>query len=126
MYTDPLADLLTRLRNASAARHVLTHVPASRLKREVLQVLKEKARIADFSDVEKDGQKFIQVSLIPNTKLSLKRISSPGQRIYRKSKDLFPVLKGYGLSIVSTSQGVMTGDDAKAKGVGGEVLCEVY
>jgi small subunit ribosomal protein S8 len=126
MNTDPIADLLTRLRNASAARHDETTIPASRLKRELLRVLEEKGRISGFQEVQDAaGKPQLKVRLIAGSSLSLRRVSSPGQRIYIKAKDIYPTLRGYGLSIVSTSEGLMTGDDARAKGIGGEVLCEV-
>ena len=125
MNTDPIADLLTRLRNAAMARHEVTEVPSSKMKKEILRVMKEHQLIEDFSEKAGDGvQKVLAVKLIPRKQLSLKRVSTPGQRIYKKANELYPVLRGYGISIVSTSQGIMTGDQARKKGVGGEVLCE--
>lgn len=127
MYTDPIADLLTRIRNASMARHETTTVPSSKVKKQILQVMKDQGLIENFSEKSTDGpQKDLVINLILGKKVSLKRISKPGQRIYRKSEELFPVLRGYGFSIVSTSQGIMTGDDARKKGVGGELICEAY
>jgi small subunit ribosomal protein S8 len=123
MNTDPIADLITRIRNASMAGKTSTVVPASKIKSEILKVMKEKELIADF---QKGEEQMIIISLHPNKELSLKRISKPGQRIYRKAKELFPVLRGYGISIISTSQGVMTGEEAKKKGLGGELICEAH
>lgn len=125
MNTDPIADLLTRLRNAAMARHEVTEVPSSKMKKEILRVMKENELIEDFSERAGEGpQKVLSVKLIPRKQLSLKRISKPGQRIYKKAEELFPVLRGYGISIVSTSQGIMTGDQARKKKIGGELLCE--
>jgi small subunit ribosomal protein S8 len=126
MHTDPIADLLTRIRNASKARHEKTTVPASRIKKEILRVLKQKNFIEDFKESGEGALKTITISLVSGKELSLDRVSKPGQRIYKKSTDLRPVLRGYGFSIISTSQGIMTGDEAKKKGMGGELICEVY
>jgi small subunit ribosomal protein S8 len=127
MYTDPIADLLTRIRNASMARHESTSVPSSKMKKLILQVMKDKEFIKDFKEVAQEGpQKAISISLIQGKKVTLKRISKPGQRIYKKAEELFPVLRGFGFSIISTSQGIMTGDEARKKGVGGELICEAY
>jgi len=128
MNTDPIADLLTRIRNANMAGLDNTTVPSSKKKIEVLRVMKEKKFITDFKEVSGTNphQKTLQINLEPKKKLYLKRISKPGQRIYRKAKDLYPLLKGYGISIVSTSQGVMTGIEARKKKIGGEVICEIH
>ena len=126
MNTDPIADLLTRIRNASMARHDATTVPASKIKQQILKVMKEKELIEDFQMAEKEGFKTLNIKLHPGKKVTLKRISKPGQRIYKKADELYPVLRGYGFSIVSTSQGIMTGEDARKKGIGGELLCEAY
>ena len=129
MHTDPIADLLTRLRNASLARQQRTSVPNSRTKLEIVRILKDKELIAGFHEkpVEgKVGRTMLDIELIPEKKLSLKRISKPGQRIYKKAHELFPVLHGFGISIISTSQGIMTGEEARKKGSGGELLCEIH
>jgi|CXWL01.1.fsa_nt_gi small subunit ribosomal protein S8 len=126
MHTDPIADLLTRIRNATMANHERTKVPSSVLKKEILRVMKEKQAIQNFSEMEQDGpRKMIDIQLVPGRRLSLKRVSTPGQRIYKKSTELYPVLRGYGFSIVSTSQGIMTGEEARKKGMGGELICEI-
>ncbi|MDP2691849.1 MAG: 30S ribosomal protein S8 [Candidatus Gracilibacteria bacterium] len=127
MNTDPIADLLTRIRNANMAQHEVTTVPSSKIKREILRVMKEKAFIKDFQESKSEGpQKTLSIQLLPGKKLNLKRISRPGQRIYKTSQELFPVLRGYGFSIVSTSQGIMTGDEARKKRIGGEIICEIH
>lgn len=127
MNTDPIADLLTRIRNASMAHHENTSVPSSKIKKEMLRVLKEKEIIKDFREVQEEGvMKTISIKLIPGKKITLKRVSKPGQRIYKKSDQIFPILRGYGFSIISTSQGVMTNDEARKKGIGGEILCEAH
>lgn len=126
MNTDPIADLLTRIRNASMARLETTSVPASKIKQQILRVMKEKELIEGYEAQTKDGFSVINIKLIPGKKVTLKRISKPGQRIYKKAEEIFPVLRGYGFSIVSTSQGIMTGEEARKKGVGGELICEAY
>lgn len=126
MHTDPIADLLTRIRNATKARHENTTVPASQIKKEILRVMKEKKYIEDFKEMGEGVQKLINIKLVPGRELSLDRVSKPGQRIYKKSTDIKPVLRGYGFSIISTSQGIMTGEEARKKGMGGELICEVY
>ncbi|MDF2379265.1 MAG: 30S ribosomal protein S8 [Candidatus Gracilibacteria bacterium] len=128
MNTDPIADLLTRIRNANMAGLSKMSVPSSKAKKNILQVMKDKDFIKDFTEVsgEKAHEKSILVSLSPERKLYLKRISKPGQRIYKKAGEIYPVVRGYGISIVSTSQGVMTGDDARKMNIGGEVLCEIH
>lgn len=127
MHTDPIADLLTRIRNASKARHETTTVPSSRMKKEILKVMKDQKVIEDFMEKADQGvQKEITIKLVQDRELSLDRVSKPGQRIYKKSTELLPVLRGFGFSIISTSQGVMTGKEARKKGMGGELICEVY
>lgn len=127
MNTDPIADLLTRIRNANQARHESTNVPSSKTKKEILRVMKEKKFIEDFQEMKSDSiQKTINIKLFPDKKLSLKRISKPGQRIYKHASELYPVLSGYGFSIISTSKGIMTGAQARKQGIGGELLCEVH
>ena len=88
--------------------------------------MKEKKFIEDYSEVDGSNvQKNINIKLTPGKILNLKRISKPGQRIYKQSTDLFPILRGFGFSVLSTSQGIMTGEEARKKGIGGEVICEV-
>lgn len=127
MITDPIADLLTRIRNAVQAKQQKTIVPHSKLKVSILGVLKKNGYIEGYK-IEKQGvMDEIMVELKPDiSSLHLKRVSSPGQRIYIKQKAIKPVLNGYGIAILSTPKGVMTEQDARKNGVGGEVLCEVW
>ena len=127
MVTDPIADLLTRIRNAVKAKHSKTVVAYSKLKVAILEVLKQHKYIEDYK-VIKVGS-FDQIEIVLNEvheALHLKRISKPGQRIYMKKGDLKPVLNGYGIGVISTPKGVMTTSDARKSGLGGELLCEVW
>ena len=128
--TDPIADMLTRLRNAQAIRKFEVSMPASRLKAAIARVLKEEGYIRDFSVQEQDGKAVLSITLryFENKPVigSIQRISRPGLRIY-KSKDELPRVKGgLGIAIISTSRGVMTDRAARAAGYGGEVLCSVF
>lgn len=127
--TDPISDLLTRVRNGQRAGKTQVSMPASKLKAEVLRVLKEEGYIADFSKIEDDGKPVLNVELkyyqgAPVIE-KLQRVSRPGLRIYKGKDELPKVLGGLGVAIVSTSKGVMSDRDARAKGEGGEVLCVV-
>lgn len=127
MTTDPIADLLTRIRNAVKAQHDKTLVPYSKLKVAILDVLKKNTFIVDFKIVKIGAFDEIEIKLNPELKeLNLKRISKPGQRIYLKKGDIKPVLRGYGISVISTPKGVMTGKEAHRSGVGGELICEAW
>jgi len=132
MTTDPIADYLTRIRNAVQARHKVVEIPASNLKREMTKILKEKGYILNYKFVDDDKQGVIKIALKynPRTKIpairKLERASRPGLRRYVGSEDLPRVLNGLGISILSTSSGVMTEKEAKKKKVGGEVLCYIY
>jgi len=127
MTTDPIASLLTQVRNAARARHTKTAVPYSRLKCAVLEVLKKQHFIDDFR-VEKAGTfQEILIHLNPSrSQISLKRISKPGQRIYITSRQIKPVMNGYGIGVISTPQGMMTTREARQKKLGGELICEVW
>lgn len=125
---DPVADMLTRVRNAQQSNHTSVSFPASKIKEEVLRVLREEGYINDYHVIEHDGHKQIMVELKyyqgrPVIE-RIKRISRPGLRVYRNAKNLGKV-SGFGVAILTTSQGVMTQKSAKAKGIGGEVICEV-
>lgn len=128
MNTDPIADLLTRIRNAVKARQSKTVVPYSKLKKAILDVMKKRKFISDYKIVKgKNTFDMIEVEFNSElNKLNLKRVSKPGQRIYVKKGSIKPVLYGYGISIFSTPQGVMTGDEAVKAGVGGEFLCQIW
>jgi|SRR6478672_508717 len=129
--TDPIADMLTRVRNAIAAKHTRVDIPGSKLKMEVARILKEEGYINNYT-VKGEGPKYmIRVFLRYDAKgvssiTRLERVSRPGRRVYVGSQDIKKVLGGYGVSIVSTSRGLMTGKRARAERVGGEVLAEVY
>ena len=127
---DPIADLLTRVRNAQQAHHTAVEMPNSRLKQEVARVLKDEGYIADFSIAVEDGGKAslkIRLKYYQGRPVidKIKRVSRPGLRIYRGKDELPRVRGGYGIAIISTSHGLMSDRAARAAGHGGEVLCEV-
>jgi small subunit ribosomal protein S8 len=129
--SDPIADMLTRVRNASRARHTEVVVPASRTKREIARILKEEGFIADVRE-ERDGvAQLLRIQLkyvdgkVPVVS-GLKRISKPGLRVYAQKTDIPRVLGGLGIVIVSTSKGIMTGAQAKQAALGGEILAYVW
>ena len=129
--TDPVADFLTRIRNAMRARHQKLDVPASKLKAEIARILKEEGYIANFKPAEEDGMKLLRVYLKYDTSnqsviRDLKRISRPGCRVYQGKDDIRRVQGGLGIAILTTPKGVMTGRQARREGVGGELLCEVW
>ncbi len=130
--TDPIADFITRIRNAVKANHRIVQVPASNLKKEMTKILKEKGYILDykFDDDSKQGLIKIALKYHPVTKVpairNLTRISKPGLRKYAGIEKMPRVLNGLGIAILSTSKGVMTDKEAKQEKVGGEVLCYVY
>jgi small subunit ribosomal protein S8 len=129
--TDPIADLLTRLRNALQAAKKEVRVPYSKLKKEVLRVLKEQGYILDYHPEMQGKQGILRIELKygPDGEQviqHLQRVSRPGRRIYRPAAELPNVLDGLGVAVVSTSKGVISNLEAKRLGVGGEVLCEVW
>jgi len=128
--TDPIADMLTRIRNASAARLPVVNIPSSNLKQEIARVLKEKGFIKKFVVVEDGKQGIIKMLLRYTNGTSaiqgIQRLSRPGLRRYANVEKLPKVLNGLGYAIISTSQGVMTDHEARKLGVGGEVLCKVW
>lgn len=130
MNTDPIADLLTRIRNAGTAQHSRANVPNSRVKREILRVLEEEGYISGFEQVDGVGPGGIRIRLKfhdgKHVITGLRRESKPGQRRYVSAADIPEVLNGLGVAIMTTSKGVMTGKQAKEQGVGGEVLCTVW
>jgi small subunit ribosomal protein S8 len=132
MYTDPIADYLTRVRNAIAAGHKLVEIPASNLKKEITRVLHEQGYIRKYKFVDNGPQGSIKIALKYDRRTkkpaitSLQRASTPGLRHYAKVKSMPRVMNGLGIAIISTPKGVMTGKNAKAENVGGEVLCYVY
>lgn len=128
---DPISDLLTRIRNASRAGHAKVDLPASNLKQEVCRVLKEEGFIEDFIVSEEPAPGMIRVTLrytgerVPVLH-GLKRVSRPSLRVYVGAKQIKPVRSGLGISILSTSRGVMTGRNAYREKIGGEVICEIW
>lgn len=132
MVTDPIADFLTRIRNAQMASHRIVEIPASNLKKRITEILYDKGYILKykFEDDTKQGVIKIALKYDPQSKVpaiqSLERVSRPGLRTYSKPDSFKRVKNGLGISIISTSKGVMTDKEAKAQNVGGEVLCNVY
>jgi small subunit ribosomal protein S8 len=131
--TDPIADLLTRIRNALMARHKIVEAPASNLKKEVARILFEKGYILGYKVIEGEGaQNTLKIALKYNPKnkkpaiKSIKRVSRPGLRKYVGADEMPRVLNGLGVAILSTSRGLMTDKEAKKENIGGEVLCYVY
>ncbi len=129
--TDPIADLLTRIRNASSAKHDSVEIPASNMKKAICQILLDEGYIKDFSVAEDGKQGVITVTLkyLEGKKpviTGLRRVSKPGLRIYSNVEDMPKVIKGLGVAIVSTSKGVMTDRQARKEKVGGEVLAFVW
>ncbi len=131
MISDPISDMLTRVRNALQARHPKVDVPSSKLKMELARILKEEGYILNFKLVEEGPTKTIRLYLkytATNEPVisKIERISKPGCRIYAGSKEIPKVLGGLGVNILTTSRGIMTGADARKAGVGGEVLCRIW
>ncbi|EAQ82590.1 MULTISPECIES: 30S ribosomal protein S8 [Blastopirellula] len=131
MMTDPIADMLTRIRNAVRVEHPHVEMPSSKVKQGVADVLKREGYIWDWEEVEAEPANQIRLELKygPNGERviqTIRRISKPGRRIYTKSRDLRPVLDGLGISVISTSHGVISDREARQKNVGGEILCEIW
>ncbi|MDR9458522.1 MAG: 30S ribosomal protein S8 [Dehalococcoidia bacterium] len=130
MVTDPIADMLTRIRNAVLARHEFTLVPSSRMKLSIAKILKEEGFIRDYEVLKGQPQRVIKIYLKYAEKepviSGLKRISKPGLRIYVQRKEIPRVYGGTGIAIISTPKGVMIGQQAWRQGLGGEMLCYVW
>src|SRR5690349_11493989 len=129
--TDPISDMLTRIRNAAQARHAKVDMPASRLKVEIARILKEEGYISHFKNAEEGGRNFLTVFLKYGPKgekviTNIERVSRPGCRVYVSKTEIPRVLGGLGINIVTTSHGVMTGKQARKQGFGGELLCNIY
>ena len=129
--TDPVADLLARIRNAIRARHQKVDVPASKLKLEIARILKEEGYVSNFKITEEEGHKVLRIYLkyANNNEAvisNLSRVSSPGCRVYVRRREIPRVLGGLGINILTTPRGVMTGRQARKEGVGGEILCEIW
>ena len=128
--TDPIADMLTRIRNANAARHATVDVPASNMKKAIAEILLEEGYIKNYQVLPDGVQGTIKITLKYNEKeqviKGLRRVSKPGLRVYVGAEDLPRVLKGLGIAIISTSKGIMTDKKARAANVGGEVLAFIW
>ena len=128
---DPIADFLTRIRNAGMARHEKVEIPHSKMKAEMARILKEQGYINDYSEQSAGAEKRLIIELKYSSDgqraiTGLRRMSRPGRRVYRKQTNIPRVLDGLGVAILSTSRGVLTDHEARRVGVGGEVLCFVY
>ena len=130
MMTDPIADMLTRIRNAGRVEHPTVDIPLSKVKRGVADVLKREGYIWDWEEVEEQPVSALRLVLkYPGGESviqKIQRVSKPGRRVYNRSKDLRPVLNGLGISIISTSSGVLSDREARSQNIGGEVLCQIW
>ena len=131
MMTDPIADILTRIRNAVRVERPHVDMPASKVKCGVADVLKREGYIWDWQEVEAEPARQLRIELKygPNREpviRRIRRVSKPGCRIYSKARDLRPVLNGLGITVISTNRGVISDREARARNLGGEVLCEIY
>jgi small subunit ribosomal protein S8 len=128
--TDPIADMLTRIRNATIVRDKIVEIPASKIKMEILKILKEEGYIQDFEAGDDAPKSMVKVYLKYNGKekviSGLKRISKPGLKVYARKDEIPKVLGGLGIAVMSTSKGIMTDRKARTEGIGGEVLCYVW
>lgn len=129
--SDPVADMLTKIRNAAQARHEKVDIPASKLKLEIVKILKTEGFVKNFKKVQEEGHSVIRIFLKYDDQNEsvihgLEKISTPGRRVYSGYKEMPRVMNGYGIVIVSTSSGVTTGRKAKEKMVGGELVCKVW
>lgn len=128
---DPISDLITRLRNAMRAGHERVDIPASRLRGDLLRVLEAEGYIGGFRKAEEKGRPLLRVQLKYDGEgepivVGLERVSKPGRRVYARSREIPEVLGGLGISIVSTSKGIVTGREARESRLGGEILCNVW
>ena len=131
MMTDPIADMLTRIRNAVRVERPHVDMPISKVKRGVADVLKREGYIWDWKEIEDNPVSHLRLELKygPNGERvirTIKRVSKPGRRIYSRAKDLRPVLNGLGISVISTSRGVVSDREARQRNLGGEVLCQIW
>ena len=129
--TDPIADMLTRIRNANSAKHETVDIPASNMKKAIAQILLDEGYIASYKIIEDEKQGVIRVTLKYGVNKAqvitgLRRVSKPGLRIYSNVEDMPKVMKGLGIAIISTSKGIMTDKEARKQNVGGEVLAFVW
>ena len=129
--TDPIADMLTRIRNANTVGHETVEIPASKMKKAIAEILKEEGYITDFDVIEDDKQGMIKVTMKYGANKErvisgIKKISKPGLKVYAKANDVPKVLGGLGIAIISTSKGIVSDKEARNLGVGGEVICYVW
>ena len=129
--TDPIADMLTRIRNANTVGHETVEIPASKMKKAIAEILKEEGYIADFEMIEDDKQGMIKVTMKYGANkerviCGIKKISKPGLKVYAKANEVPKVLGGLGIAIISTSKGIVSDKEARKLGVGGEVICYVW
>jgi small subunit ribosomal protein S8 len=129
--SDPIADMLTRIRNAGKAKFNSVDIPGSKIKTEIAKVLKREGYIRNYKFIKDSKQGILRVYLKYNRNqdsviYSMKRVSKPGRRVYVKSKDVKPIYSGTGVIILSTSSGIMTDKEARAANVGGEILCNIW
>ncbi len=131
MMTDPIADMLTRIRNAVRVERTFVDMPASRIRKGIAEVLKREGYIWDYQEIDAQPGKQIRLELKygPSGERviqSIRRVSKPGHRVYAKSRELRPVLNGMGISILSTNRGMVSDREARQQNLGGEVLCEIF
>jgi small subunit ribosomal protein S8 len=132
MLTDPIADMLTRIRNAAMARHDRVLIPASKLKRTIADVLKNEGYVADVAgDTQEDGREVLSITLKYGKDKApaiegIERVSKPGRRVYVRAQDIPKVRSGLGIAVLSTSRGIMSDRQARKVGVGGELLCQIW
>lgn len=131
MSTDPIADLLTRIRNAHQAKHDRVSVPASKMRLGICRILEREGFVGDVEVLEGEQNDILSIALnyTPDGEPAiqhLKRISRGGRRVYKKAEQIRPVLAGIGMEIISTSQGLVTDNEARERGIGGEVVCQVW
>lgn len=129
--SDPIADMLTRIRNAGKAKFNSVDIPGSKLKIEIARILKDEGYIRNYKFIEDEKQGILRVYLKydqrqVNSIYSLKRVSLPSRRVYTRSRDIKPVYNGLGIAIISTSRGIMTDRQARKENIGGEVLCTIW
>ena len=129
--SDPIADMLTRIRNANTVGHETVEIPASKMKKAIAEILKEEGYITDFDVIEDDKQGMIKVTMKYGANKErvisgIKKISKPGLKVYAKANDVPKVLGGLGIAIISTSKGIVSDKEARKLGVGGEVICYVW
>lgn len=126
MMTDPVADMLTRIRNAARASHAKVDMPASKIKANICKVLKEEGFVRNFKIILKDDGLVLRITLKEQSIVGIQRVSKPGLRIYKGYRDMPRILSGLGVSVISTSSGIVSSRKAKVMKLGGEVLCNVW